>query len=74
MTPFDYDPNFADPSARSPAGIRQGAARTALARVWGCKRPELLITETLAFHDRRTDDTALSNPTTQHGEQGRPDP
>ena len=26
-------------------------------RVWGCKRPELLITETLAFHDRRTQDT-----------------
>ena len=24
--------------------------------VWGCKRPELLITETLAFHDRRTQD------------------
>ena len=24
--------------------------------VWGCKRPELLITETLAFHDRRTED------------------
>ena len=22
--------------------------------VWGCERPELLITETLAFHDRRT--------------------
>ena len=26
--------------------------------VWGCERPELLITETLAFHDRRTEDTA----------------
>jgi len=25
--------------------------------VWGCERPELLITETLAFHDRRTEDT-----------------
>ena len=24
--------------------------------VWGCERPELLITETLAFHDRRTED------------------
>ena len=25
--------------------------------VWGCERPELLITETLAFHDRRVKDT-----------------
>lgn len=24
--------------------------------VWGCERPELLITETLTFHDRRTED------------------
>ena len=24
--------------------------------VWGCERPELLISETLAFHDRRTED------------------
>lgn len=26
--------------------------------VWGCERPELLITETMAAHDRRTEDTA----------------
>ncbi len=26
--------------------------------VWGCERPELLITETLATHDRRTEDTS----------------
>ncbi len=25
--------------------------------VWGCERPELLITEAAAFHDRGTDDT-----------------
>jgi hypothetical protein len=25
--------------------------------VWGCERPELLITETFAYHDRRTEDT-----------------
>ena len=29
--------------------------------VWGCERPELLITETLAFHDRRTEDLANTN-------------
>ena len=31
------------------------------ARVWGCERPELLITETHAWHDRRTDDEAVAN-------------
>jgi hypothetical protein len=55
MTPFEYDmdpfdgwgvdgditTNDADPDRRV---------------VWGCERPELLITETLAFHDRRTED------------------
>jgi len=46
MTPFDYDENFnADPTSWTPAK-----------RVWGCERPEILITETLAWHDRRTDD------------------
>jgi len=27
--------------------------------VWGAERPELLITETIAWHDRRTEDTTL---------------
>ena len=27
--------------------------------VWGCERPELLITETIATHDRRTEDTSI---------------
>ncbi len=49
MTPFDYDPTFADPAA-TPTGW------TPTQRVWGCERPQLLITETLAFHDRRTQD------------------
>ena len=47
MTPFDYDETFTAGSyAWSPTK-----------RVWGCERPELLITETIAWHDRRTDDT-----------------
>jgi hypothetical protein len=29
--------------------------------VWGCKPPELLLTETLAFHDRRIADTRWDN-------------
>ena len=32
--------------------------------VWGCERPELLITETLAYHDRRTEDLADPEDTT----------
>lgn len=38
--------------------------------VWGCERPELLMTEAVAFHDRGTDDTnqaqnvSASNPDT----------
>jgi hypothetical protein len=35
--------------------------------VWGAERPELLITETLAFHDRRTEDLS-SNDRDGHGE------
>ena len=29
--------------------------------VWGCERPEMLITETLAFHDRRTENLSADN-------------
>ncbi|MCE5269229.1 MAG: hypothetical protein LLG00_15235, partial [Planctomycetaceae bacterium] len=55
MIPFDYDPSYAydnDISHRV-TGWNTG---TKAYRVWGCKRPELLITETLAFHDRKTED------------------
>ena len=47
MTPFDYDETFT-------TGSTQWAPKK---RVWGCERPEVLITETIAWHDRRTDDT-----------------
>jgi len=48
MTRFDYDEAFT-------------AGRTTwnpTKRVWGCERPEIILTETHAWHDRRTDDTA----------------
>ena len=80
MTPFVYDPYpFAiDGSTvdEFPGGInRESDLRGKLLDtwnisgsdrrvVWGCERPELLITETLAFHDRRTEDTA-DDPTGQ---------
>jgi hypothetical protein len=34
--------------------------------VWGAERPELLITETVCWHDRRTDDLAFTNGATQN--------
>lgn len=46
MTPFDYDPSFGQGSSTwSTANTK---------RVWGCERPELIITETFAGHDRKT--------------------
>jgi hypothetical protein len=52
MTRFPYDPNPFD-------GWNVGAPGSQDEKVvWGCERPELLITETLAFHDRRTEDLA----------------
>jgi hypothetical protein len=48
MTRFDYDELF---SANS-------TSWNPTKRVWGCERPEILITETQAWHDRRTDDTS----------------
>jgi len=36
--------------------------------VWGAERPELLITETLAWHDRRTDDRQGASPPGTHDE------
>ncbi|MEX0936933.1 MAG: hypothetical protein WDZ59_03660 [Pirellulales bacterium] len=58
MTPFEYDINpfngwgvdgNIDPSVPDVNNAERGV-------VWGCERPELLITETLAFHDRRSED------------------
>ena len=69
MTPFDFDPFFAARSRRHPI-TGWNPPDDAAHRVWGCKRPELLISETLAFHDRRTEDTALEkvDPTNTNGE------
>ena len=63
MTPFEYDIEPFDATGWNVDGIIGTATvpspdDTASHRglVWGCERPELLITETLAFHDRRTED------------------
>jgi hypothetical protein len=58
MTPFEFDTNPSDGwdvdgriDSNSPDNNHPDRHV-----VWGCERPELLITETLAFHDRRTSD------------------
>jgi hypothetical protein len=71
MTPFEYDIDpFRDNSTTRDGntwdvdGVIDSAAgnpnsddnQNYRGLVWGCERPELLITETLAFHDRRTED------------------
>jgi len=45
MTRFNFDRNPLDGWNPAPGDV-----------VWGCERPELLLSETLAFHDRRTED------------------
>src|SRR5262249_24261150 len=55
MTPFEYtiypfrDGWTADGDINATDPLKEAV-------VWGCERPELLITESLAFHDRRTED------------------
>lgn len=59
MTAFAYDVNPFD--GWSPSDV-----------VWGCERPQLLITETLAFHDRATED--LQFPSGLTTDPTNPDP
>ena len=58
MTPFEYDINPFN--GWDVDGILGSTDDSHAERrlVWGCEAPELLITETLAFHDRRVADTA----------------
>lgn len=62
MTPFEYDLNpfngwQPDGDPNSPVSSEGGDARL----VWGAEYPELLLTETLAFHDTRIIDSASDN-------------
>jgi hypothetical protein len=70
MTRFDYDVYpFAhdtsttgiDPITGLVPGGEQYNTWHPSSIVWGCERPELLITETLAFHDRRTENLSVDN-------------
>jgi hypothetical protein len=54
MTSFEYPLNpFLGWMVDGDPRTNEGSTRDV---VWGCERPEALITETLAFHDRRTED------------------
>jgi hypothetical protein len=55
MTPFDYDETFAAGST----------SWNVSKRVWGAERPEILLTESLAWHDRKTDDTDINKKVTE---------
>src|SRR5262245_19943288 len=55
-TRFDYDPNPFDADGWSPQNV------TPPASVWGVERLEILISETLAWHDRRTEDLDNEQP------------
>ena len=50
MTSFNYDKTFGNGST----------SWSANERVWGCERPELIITETFAQHDRKTTYNVMS--------------
>jgi hypothetical protein len=60
MTPFEFDPNPFD--GWDVDGVVNGYQGMTSSDddpnniVWGCERPELLISEVLAFHERRTED------------------
>jgi hypothetical protein len=60
MTRFPFDCNPFDSDGWT--SITNDDDPTKGGIVWGVERPELLLTETLAFHDRRTEDTAEDEP------------
>ena len=87
MVPFKYDPNlFTDtlgwhliddnivPSESTTYTIRSQDSGTKFGVVWGCKPPELLLTETVAFHNRRVADTAWSSAADQGYTRSTPNP
>ena len=60
MTKFSYDPTPFNGGMWNPTH-----------HVWGTERPELLITETKAFHDRRTEDLEFSTDPDEPGNENK---
>lgn len=71
MTPFEYDPNPFNGWA--PDGDLASTGESERGVVWGLERPELLISETLAWHDRATEDRN-DDPTMKNRASSPPDP
>jgi hypothetical protein len=77
MTRFEYDTDLTNGWNTDPSDGRVIAGQRAV--VWGCERPEVLITETVCWHDRNTDDlppggllTADDAPDTDFDQAHRP--
>ncbi|MGB6041945.1 MAG: hypothetical protein WBF93_02200, partial [Pirellulales bacterium] len=58
MTPFEYDENPWNGWDSNADGNLSTAGGADVGVVWGCETPLALITETLAFHNRRVKDLA----------------
>ena len=60
MTPFEYDINPFNDDPGNPSTTVDGNPKTDdgshRGLVFGCERPELLITESFTYHDRRSED------------------
>ncbi|MEW4561388.1 hypothetical protein AB1K70_02615 [Bremerella sp. JC770] len=69
MTPFEYDlnPFIDDEGTNNPWNVDGNLSTVEDVGyrrvVWGAESPELVLSETLAFHDRRTKDTAWDDST-----------
>jgi hypothetical protein len=66
----DYNPRDDVPLAEYVAPFRPSMATRDV--VWGAERPELLITETLALHDRRSTDESDPSGLPPHNQIGTP--
>ncbi|MDC0936220.1 hypothetical protein OAS39_08020, partial [Pirellulales bacterium] len=72
MSPFEYDANpfagwrvdgdISDADDRNGPDMRPNTNDDVGGLVWGTERPELIITETMAWHDQRTEDHADEDP------------
>ena len=65
MTGFEFDIEPFDSTGWEVDGVLTSTAEPDRFVVWGAERPELLLTETFAFHDRQTDDTDREMPNGQ---------
>jgi hypothetical protein len=72
MTRFAYDCNPFDSDGWTTVNDDTNPDKGGI--VWGVERPELLLTETLAFHDRRTEDTDQEEKGTKTTDTTNPDP